>query len=93
MDILIGQKRKSQNKKPDQKQSQDKKQDKQDKQDKQETQDKEDTQEPQDKQEPKKEFKHVPINPSKVIYLDDFAYIEQVDHRMRLVTHDCEMYY
>ena len=81
MDILIGQKRKSQNKKPDQKQSQDKKQDKQDKQDK------------EDKQEPKKEFKHVPINPSKVIYLDDFAYIEQVDHRMRLVTHDCEMYY
>jgi hypothetical protein len=78
MDILIGQKRKSQNKKPDQKQSQDKKQDPQDK---------------EDTQEPKKEFKHVPINPSKVIYLDDFAYIEQVDHRMRLVTHDCEMYY
>jgi hypothetical protein len=84
MDILIGQKKKNQNKKPDQKQSQDKKQDKQDKQDKQE-----------DKQEEenKKEFKHVPINPTKVIYLDNFAYIEQVDHRMRLVTHDYEMYY
>ena len=80
MDILIGQKRKSQNKKPDQKQSQDKKQDKQDKQE-------------QEQPEFKKEFKHLPINPSKVIYLDDFAYIEQVDHRMRLVTHDCEMYY
>jgi hypothetical protein len=82
MDILIGQKRKNQNKKPEQKQSQDKKQDPQDKQP-----------ETKEQQETKKEFKHVPINPSKVIYLDDFAYIEQVDHRMRLVTHDCEMYY
>jgi FKBP-type peptidyl-prolyl cis-trans isomerase len=84
MDILIGQKRKNQNKKQEQKQNQDKKQEEQKQDDKQE-----------DKQEEenKKEFKHVPINPSKVIYLDNFAYIELVDHRMRLVTHDYEMYY
>ena len=74
MDILIGQKRKSQNKKQDQ----DKKHD--------------DTLQLEE-QENKKEFKYVPINPSKVIYLDDFAYIEQVGHRMRLVTRDYEMYY
>jgi hypothetical protein len=40
-----------------------------------------------------REFKHLPINPSKVTYLDNFAYIEQVDHRIRLVTLDYEMYY
>jgi len=39
------------------------------------------------------EFKHKPINPNKVIYLDDFTYLEPVDHRMRLVTLDYEMYY
>ena len=80
MDILIGQKRKNQNKKQEQKpHSANKEQDKQ---------------EPENKEEEtKKEFKHGPINPSKVIYLDNFAYIEQVDHRMRLVTHDYEMYY
>ena len=80
MDILIGQKRKSQNKKQEQKpHSANKEQDKQEQENKEE--------------ENKKEFKHAPINPSKVIYLDNFAYIEQVDHRMRLVTHDYEMYY
>ena len=81
MDILIGQKKKNQNKKPEQKphsanKEQDQKQD-----------------QVEEQQETKKEFKHVPINPSKVIYLDDFAYIEQVGHRMRLVTRDYEMYY
>ena len=74
MDILIGQKRKSQNKKPDQKQDQDQKQE-------------------QDQLEEAKEFKYTPINESNVIYLDNFAYIERVEHRMRLVTHDFEMYY
>jgi hypothetical protein len=39
------------------------------------------------------EFKHIPINASKVVYLDNFAYIEQVDHRLRLVTDVFEMYY
>ena len=38
-------------------------------------------------------FKCNPIDPSKVIYLDSFAYIEPVDHRLRLVTHDYEIYY
>ena len=81
MDILIGQKRKNQNKKQEQKphsanKEQDQKQD-----------------QVEEQPEIKKEFKHVPINPAKVIYLDNFAYIEQVDHRMRLVTHDYEMYY
>jgi hypothetical protein len=79
MDILIGQKRKNQNKKQDKTQQQDKTQ--------------EDKQENKEQPETKKEFKHAPINASKVIYLDNFAYIEQVDHRMRLVTHDYEMYY
>ena len=72
MDILIGQKRKNQNKKQDQKQDQ-----------KQE----------QDPLEETKEFKHTPINESNVIYLDNIAYIERVEHRMRMVTHDFEMYY
>ena len=45
------------------------------------------------KKEEVQEFKHIPINPSNVTYLDNFAYIEQVDHRLRLVTHDFEMYY
>jgi hypothetical protein len=78
MDILIGQKKKSQNKKLDQKQEQD-----QDKKQEQE--------QPENKE--VKEFKYTPINESNVTYLDNFAYIERVDHRMRLVTHDFEMYY
>jgi hypothetical protein len=69
MDILIGQKRKNQNKKQEQ------------------------TLKQEDQLEEVKEFKYPPINPSKVVYLGDFAYIEQVDHRMRLVTVDFEMYY
>jgi len=79
MDILIGQKRKNQNKKQDQKQEQDKKQ--------------QTNKQEQDQLEEIKEFKHTPINQSNVTYLDNFAYIERVDHRMRLVTHDFEMYY
>ena len=72
MDILIGQKRKNQNKKQEQpfvNKSQ------------------------QEEVNEVKEFKHLPINPSKVTYLGDFAYMEQVDHRIRLVTPDFEMYY
>jgi hypothetical protein len=72
MDILIGQKRKNQNKKQEQ------------------------TLKQEDRLEEVKEvkeFKYPPINPSKVVYLGDFAYVEQVDHRMRLVTVDFEMYY
>lgn len=76
MDILIGQKRKNQNKKQEQNQ-------------KQEQPFVNKSQEVDEV----KEFKYVPINPSKVIYLDNFAYMEQVDHRIRLVTHDFEMYY
>ena len=82
MDILIGQKRKNQNKKQDQKQDQTNKQE----------QDKKLEQE-QDPLEETKEFKYTPINESNVTYLDNFAYIERVEHRMRLVTHDFEMYY
>jgi hypothetical protein len=69
MDILIGQKRKNQNKKQEQ------------------------TLKQEDQLEEVKEFKYPPINPSKAVYLGDFAYVEQVDHRMRLVTVDFEMYY
>jgi hypothetical protein len=39
------------------------------------------------------EYKYKPIDITKVIYLEDFAYIEPVDHRMRLVTLDYELYY
>ena len=76
MDILIGQKRKIQNKPPKQELA---------------VKDKEDPTEKE--QEKVVEFKYKPIDPSKVIYLDDFAYLEPVDHRMRLVTLDYEMYY
>lgn len=90
MDILIGQKRKNQNKKPDQKQEQNKKQD----QDKKQDQKQEQTNNQEQYQlEENKEFKYTPINESNVTYLDNFAYIERVEHRMRLVTHDFEMYY
>jgi len=84
MDILIGQKRKSQNKKPEQekKPDQDKKQDQKQEQEQEQPENKE-----------VKEFKYTPINESNVIYLDNIAYIERVEHRMRMVTHDFEMYY
>jgi hypothetical protein len=76
--ILIGQKRKIQNKPPKQEQ----------------TVKESPTEEPREKeQETVVEFKHKPINPNKVIYLDDFTYLEPVGHRMRLVTIDYEMYY
>ena len=78
MDILIGQKRKNQNKKQEPKQQETETR-------KQEVN--------ENKLEEVKEFKYLPINPSKVTYLDNFAYIEQVDHRIRLVTQDYEMYY
>ena len=39
------------------------------------------------------EFKCKPLDISKVIYLNDYAYLEQVDHRIRLVTINDEIYY
>ena len=81
MDVLIGQKRKNQKQKQGQEQKQDQKQEQK---------------QPSANDQPEeevKEFKYLPINPSKVTYLDNFAYIEQVDHRIRLVTLDYEMYY
>ena len=72
MDILIGQKRKNQNKKQEQTLKQE---------------------DQLEEVKEVKEFKYPPINPSKAVYLGDFAYVEQVDHRMRLVTVDFEMYY
>jgi hypothetical protein len=44
-------------------------------------------------QEPTREFKYVPMNPASVVYLDNFAFIEQIGNKMRLVTHDFEIYY
>lgn len=78
MDILIGQKRKSQNKPPKQEQN---------------VTDVPIKETTELEQQQVVEFKYKPIDPSKVIYLDDFAYLEPVDHRMRLVTLDYEMYY
>jgi hypothetical protein len=39
------------------------------------------------------EFKFKPLNPQNVIYLNDYSYLERVDHRTRLVTLEHEMYY
>jgi hypothetical protein len=36
---------------------------------------------------------HKPINPEKVIWLWRTCYMEQVDHRMRLINGPTEMYY
>ena len=78
--ILIGQKRKIQNKPPKQEQ----------------TVKESSTEEPKEKEQEQEkvvEFKHKPIDSTKVIYLDDFTYLEPVGHKMRLVTLDYEMYY
>ena len=42
---------------------------------------------------PQVEFKYKPLDISKVVYLNDYAYLEQVDHRIRLVTINDEIYY
>lgn len=39
------------------------------------------------------EFKHKPINPDNVIWLNDYIYMERVDHLMRLVTTEFEIFY
>jgi len=39
------------------------------------------------------EFKHKPINPDNVIWLNNYIYMERVDHLMRLVTTEFEMFY
>jgi hypothetical protein len=39
------------------------------------------------------EFPYKPLNFANVNYLDKHFYIERVDHRIRLVTMDYEMYY
>jgi hypothetical protein len=83
MDILIGQKRKNQNKKQEQSSKQNTNDQKEEIREIKEIKEVDEV----------REFKFIPINPSKVTYLDNFAYIEQVDHRLRLVTHDFEMYY
>ena len=38
-------------------------------------------------------FAYNPLNVSNVMYLDKNFYTEKVDHRIRLVTRDYEMYY
>jgi len=74
LDILIGQKRKNQNKKQEQVKQEQKEDQNQDK-------------------EEVRSFKFAPINPLKVVYLDSFAFVEQIGNTMRLVTHNHEMYY
>jgi inosine/xanthosine triphosphate pyrophosphatase family protein len=39
------------------------------------------------------EFKYLPINPEKVVWLNNYTYLERIDHMMRLVTTEYEMYY
>ena len=38
-------------------------------------------------------FAYKPLNVLNVIYLDKHSYMERIDHRIRLVTKDYEMYY
>jgi hypothetical protein len=38
-------------------------------------------------------MKHKPINKDKVVWLWKTCYTEQIDHRIRLVNGDIEMYY
>lgn len=39
------------------------------------------------------EFKYKPINPDNVIWLNNYIYMERVDHLMRLVTTEFEIFY
>ena len=39
------------------------------------------------------EFKHNPINPDNVIWINKYIYMERVEHLMRLVTTEYEMFY
>jgi DNA-directed RNA polymerase subunit N (RpoN/RPB10) len=39
------------------------------------------------------EFKHKPINPDNVIWLNNYIYMERVKHQTRLVTTEFEIYY
>ncbi len=39
------------------------------------------------------EFKYKPAFPERVIWLDKYCFVEQFDHRMRLVNRDQEMFY
>ena len=39
------------------------------------------------------EFRHKPINPDNVIWLNNYIYMERVDHLMRLVTTEFEIFY
>jgi len=71
--VLIGQKRKNQNKNTNQNKTQN-------------------TDEAKESS-PQVEFKYKPLDISKVVYLNDYAYLEQVDHRIRLVTINDEIYY
>jgi hypothetical protein len=38
-------------------------------------------------------FNFKPINNDKVVWLNKYSFVEQIDHRMRLVNYDIEMYY
>jgi hypothetical protein len=80
MDIIIGQKRKNYEKERE----------------KEKLKDKEEISEVDQNQHQDSEiieFKYKPINPEKVIWLNNYSYLEKVDHRMRLVTTEYEMYY
>ena len=41
----------------------------------------------------KPKFLYEPINKSNTVYLGNFAFVEQVDFRIRLVTDTFELYY
>jgi len=75
--VLIGQKRKNQNKITNQNTNQNKRQN---------------TDEAKELS-PQVEFKYKPLDISRVVYLNDYAYLEEVDHRIRLVTINDEIYY
>lgn len=82
MEIIIGQKRKT-SKKPI---IQEKEELEKEEKEKDELEDKKEEEE-------KTNFISDPINLDKVTYLGNFAFIERVDYRMRLVTKDFEVFY
>jgi hypothetical protein len=53
----------------------------------------EDEKDEKDEKEEVIEFKHKPINLDNVIWLNNYIYMERVDHLMRLVTTEFEMFY
>ena len=102
MEVIIGQKRKSleSKKQKDEKEQKEeikkneKVNSKNDEQDDDEQDDEqEDDEQDDDEQEDEYIFKFKPFNEEKVTWLHKYSFVEPVDHLMRLVNYDMELYY